>query len=193
MMLTCLREIPAELKAALVADIDFIELGHYWYADRSIEKFALGVEKKLKLPLVVITGDHAWRRDILKHPDLYQKSAVPLVFYGPDVLDGITLPPEVTGSHLDIDATLIELAAPRGFQYHALGKNLLGPAQSPLGIGGNVIIGPDFIVDLEGLRKAYPLPDRELPREHPDVEQMITLYNDLHGIAWWRIMRGSKL
>jgi len=190
-----LREIPAELKTSMASDIDFIELGHYWYADQSIRYFADRVEKTLKRPLVVITGDHAWRRsrDIIKRPDLYEKTAVPLVFYGRDVLDGITLPPEVTGSHIDIDATLIELAAPRGFQYHALGKNLFDPAQRLLGIGGNVIIGPDFIVNPAGTRKVYPLPGHELPRDHPKVEQMVRLYNDLHGIAWWRIMRGPKL
>ena len=190
-----LLEIPGELKAALAADIDFNQLGHYWYADRSIRKFALGVEEKLKRPLVVITGDHAWRRgkDIIKRPDLYEKTAVPLIFYGRDVLDGITLPPETTGSHIDIDTTLIELAAPRGFQYHALGKNLLDPDQRRLGIGGNVIIGPDFILDLEGSRKVYALPGRKLPQDRPDVKQMTGLYNDMHGIAWWRIMRGPKL
>jgi phosphoglycerol transferase MdoB-like AlkP superfamily enzyme len=188
-----LREIPASIKGALAADIDFMELGHYWYADWSIGNFARSVEEKLKRPLVVITGDHAWRRDIIKRPDFYEKSAVPLVFYGREVLDGVTLPPQVTGSHIDIGTTLIELAAPRGFQYHALGKNMLDPHQRPLGIGGNVIIGPNFIVDIEGARKIYPLPDRKLPRNHPEVAQMIRLYNDLHGIAWWRIMRGSKL
>jgi len=143
----------------------------------------------------VITGDHAWRRskDIIKRPDLYEKTAVPLIFYGREVLDGIALPVEATGSHIDIDATLIELAAPRGFQYHALGKNLLDPDQRRLGIGGNVIIGPDFIFDLEGSRKVYALAGRELPQDRPDVKQMIGLYNDLNGIAWWRIMRGSKL
>jgi phosphoglycerol transferase MdoB-like AlkP superfamily enzyme len=177
----------------LAADINFIELGHYWYADRSIGNFAHKVEKKLKLPLVVITGDHAWRKKIIKQPDLYEKTAVPLVFYGRDVLDGIALPPEATGSHLDIDATLVELAAPRGFPYHALGKNLLDPEQRSLGIGGNVIIGPNFMVDLEGGRKVYPLPDHELPRDQPDLAQVISMYNDLHGIAWWRIMRGPKL
>jgi phosphoglycerol transferase MdoB-like AlkP superfamily enzyme len=188
-----LREIPAGLNNALAAHINFIELGHYWFADRCIGDFALNVEKKLKLPLVVITGDHAWRKDIIKRPDLYEKTAVPLVFYGRDVLDNVALPPKVTGSHLDIDATLVALAAPRGFPYHALGKNLFDQGQRPLGIGGNVIIGPNFIFDLEGSRKVYPLPDHDLPRERVDVKQMVELYNDLHGIGWWRIMRGSKL
>ena len=188
-----LREIPAGLKNVLAADINFIELGHYWFADRCIEDFALNVEKKLKLPLVVITGDHAWRKKIIKRPDLYEKSAVPLVFCGRDVLDGVALPPEVSGSHLDVGATLVELAAPRGFPYHALGKNLSNPDQRPLGIGGNVIIGPNFIFDMEGSRKVYPLPDYGLRGERPDVKQMVELYNDLHGIGWWRIMRGPML
>jgi phosphoglycerol transferase MdoB-like AlkP superfamily enzyme len=188
-----LREIPAGLKTALADDINFIELGHYWYADRCIKNFVLGVEKKLKLPLVVITGDHAWRKKIIKQPDLYEKTAVPLIFYGRDVLDGIKLPPDVTGSHLDIDSTLVELAAPRGFPYHALGKNLFDPQQSALGFGGSVVIGPDFIVDVEGGGKLDPLPDRELPQVRPNVAQITRMYNDLYGMAWWRIMRGPKL
>jgi len=188
-----LREIPAGLKDVLSADINYVELGHYWFADRCIEDFAVSVEKKLKLPLVVITGDHAWRKAIIKRPDLYEKTAVPLVFYGRDVLDGVALPPTVAGSHLDIEATLVELAAPRGFAYHALGKNLFDPGPRPLGIGGNAIIGPNFILDMEGSRKVYPLPGHDLTGKQPDVNQMVELYNDLHGIGWWRIMRGPKL
>ena len=188
-----LREIPAGLKSALAEDINFIELGHYWYADRCIKDFVLGVEKKWKLPLVAITGDHAWRKKIIKQPDLYEKTAVPLIFYGRDVLDGIKLPPEATGSHLDIDSTLVELAAPRGFPYHALGKNLFDPEQRTLGFGGSVVIGPDFIVDVEGSGKVDPLPGHEPPRVHPDVPQITRLYNDLNGMAWWRIVRGPKL
>ena len=188
-----LREIPDELKAACVADIDFVKLGHYWYADRCIANFTLGVEQKLKLPLVVITGDHAWRIDVIKNADLFEKTAVPLVFYGKDVLNGMTLPAEVTGSHLDINTTLIELAAPQGFQYHTLGKNLFDPNQSPLGFGGNAIIGPNFIVELKGTRKIYPLPGRASLPDQPDLEQMLGLSDALHGIAWWRIMRGPKL
>jgi phosphoglycerol transferase MdoB-like AlkP superfamily enzyme len=188
-----LREIPAGLKSALADDINFIELGHYWYADRCIKDFVLGVEKKLKLPLVAITGDHAWRKKIIKQPDLYEKTAVPLIFYGRDVLDGIKLPPDVTGSHLDIDSTLVELAAPRGFPYHALGKNLFDPQQRALGFGGSVVIGPDYIVDMEGGGKLDPLPDHELPRLRPNVAQITGLYNDLYGMAWWRIVRGPKL
>ena len=187
-----LREIPAGLENVLAADINFIELGHYWYADRCIEAFALNVEKKLKLPLVVITGDHAWRKDIIKRPDLYEKTAVPLVFCGRDVLDGVALPPEAAGSHLDIGATLVELAAPPGFPYHALGKNLFDPGQRPLGVGGKVIIGANFIFDMQGSRQIYPLPGHDLPGKRPDVKQMVALYNDLHGIGWWRIMRGNK-
>ena len=188
-----LREIPTELRSALASDINFIELGHYWYADRCIKNFALSVEQKLQRPLVVITGDHAWRKKIIKQPELYEKTAVPLVFYGRDVLAGLALPPGAAGSHLDIDSTLVELAAPRGFAYHALGKNLFDPAQRALGFGGTVVIGAEFIVDMEGSRKAYPLPGGKLPRVQPDVQQITRLYNDLHGIAWWRIMRGPKL
>ena len=188
-----LNKIPNGLKAACVDDIDLKVLGHFWYADQSIKNFVLSAEEKLKFSLIAITGDHAWRKDILGQPDLFEKTAVPLVFYGKEVLEGLSLPEKVAGSHLDIGPTLIELTAPQGFKYHSMGKDLLDPDQRSWGISRDKIIGPHFITDLRGTPKIYPLPGGELPPNQPNLEHLKRLHDAIHGIAWWRIMRGPKL
>ena len=138
-------------------------------------------------------GYHAGRRRISKRPGLFEKFAAPLVFYGKDVLDGISLPQGVAGSHLDIGPTLIELTAPEGFRYHALGKDLLDPEQRFVGIARDQMIGPDFILDLHKAPKLYPLPGRELPHPPPNLAKLKRLHDTIHGIAWWRITRGPEL
>jgi phosphoglycerol transferase MdoB-like AlkP superfamily enzyme len=188
-----LNEIPDGLKPFCISNVNFNVLGHFWYADRCIGDFAKKTEAKLKFPLVVVTADHAGRRRISKRPGLFEKFAVPLVFYGKDVLDGISLPQGVAGSHLDIGPTLIELTAPEGFRYHALGKDLLDPEQRFVGIARNLVIGPDFILDLHKAPKLYPLPDRELPHTPPNLAELKRLHDTIHGIAWWRITSGPEL
>ena len=77
------------------------------------------MENRVPLPLFVITGDHYGRRFINSQPTFFEKTTVPLVLYGKEVLEGITLPDNVAGSHIDIIPTLVELTAPEGFFYHA--------------------------------------------------------------------------
>ena len=188
-----LKKIPDSLKSAGVNDIDLNALGHFWYADQCIKNFVGQVEDRLKLSLVAITGDHAWREFPFEQAGLFEKTAVPFILHGKEVLEGISLPEKVAGSHLDIGPTLIELAAPQGFKYNHMGKDLLDPNQRAWGISRNQIIGSNFIADLQGSPKIYPLPGRELPPHRPKLELLKQLHDAIHGIAWWRIMRGPKL
>ena len=135
----------------------------------------------------------AWRRNFLKRPDLFETAAVPLVLYGPEVLSGTALPPEAAGSHIDIGPTLVELIAPQGFLYHSMGKDLLDPQQRPFGISRDRIIGPDFIADLRGSPRVCPLHGIDPLTDMPDSAQLKRLHDAIHGIAWWRIMRGPQL
>jgi phosphoglycerol transferase MdoB-like AlkP superfamily enzyme len=188
-----LKKIPDSFNTAGDSDIDLNALGHFWYADQCIKNFVGQVEDKLKFSLVAITGDHAWRDTPFKQSGLFEKTAVPLILYGKEVLDGISLPEKAAGSHLDIGSTLIELTAPQGFQYHHMGKDLLDPNQRSWGISRDRIIGPNFIADLQGSSKIYPLPGKKLPPHGPKLKQLKQLHDATHGIAWWRIMRGPKL
>jgi hypothetical protein len=96
------------------------------------------------------------------------------------------------GSQLDIGSTLIELAAPKGFTYYAAGQDLLAPRKEQLGIGYWRMIGKDFLFDVHA-QKFQPLPGRELPKDLPDVNHLKNIFYDIHGIGWWRVVKGPDL
>ena len=164
-------------------------LRHYWYADRCIERFAVEAADRLRGTLIAVTGDHP-SRVRLSTSNLFDQRAVPLILYGPEVLDGLRIDPGTSGSHIDIVPTLIELAAPRGFHYASVGRSLLS-GEPGIGIGQRTVISPDSILDLrhtpiwERLGSVAP-PPREL------LEQWQGRHDAAHGFAWWRIMRGPR-
>ena len=129
-------------------------LGHLWYADRSIGEFVRQAERTFELPLFAFTGDHYGRKFINTHPGSFERSAVPFILYGKDVLGNVERPKEAAGSHIDIAPTLIEMTAPRGFSYYALGSNILGRKRPPLGIGRDWVIGPGFLADVNAASRA---------------------------------------
>ena len=187
-----LTKVPDDVAPLFDNSISLNMLGHLWYSDRCLGRFVKTAEAKLAPSLFAITGDHYGRKFINMKPDFFESSAVPLVLYGKDVLKGIALPKGVAGGHIDIGPTLIELAAPKGFPYYSVGQDLLLPRKTFLGIGRGKVIGPDFIVDIYSSR-IFPVPDNILPKTLPDIDELKAAHNRVHGIAWWRIMRGEKL
>jgi len=147
-------------------------------------------EAKLPRALFAITGDHYSRRFPNVHPTFFEQSAVPFVLYGKDVLKGLSISPRTIGTHIDIAPTLIELAAPKGFVYHSVGRNLIGTAPQSLAVGYHKVIGPDFIADLD-TDTIHRLPGKPLPEKLPDVAALKTTFNDYWGIAWWRVKEGA--
>ncbi len=188
-----LKAIPPDLKGICSDDIDFPVWGHLWYSDRCIADFAHRICVKLPKTLVVITADHASRRLISKHPDIFEKTAIPCIFYGHEVLKGIQPPSEMAGSHLDIMPTLVELTAPPHFAYHTLGKDLLDPRSTPLAVGQRLVIEPSFFLDLDKRPLLYALPGAKPTLTVQDIAGKEKLHDALHGIAWWRIMHGPKI
>jgi phosphoglycerol transferase MdoB-like AlkP superfamily enzyme len=132
---------------------DVKELGHIWYADKTIGEFINKINAIDSTALFVITGDHFGRRHILPNPSSFEAAAVPLIIYGAKIKQYCNLHPckavcLTAGSHLDLGATLIELVAPKGFTYYAIGDNLLAKRKFNLGIGSDKIITPDFIASV---------------------------------------------
>ncbi|MHC4507321.1 MAG: LTA synthase family protein, partial [Planctomycetota bacterium] len=143
-----LREVPEDVKASFDGTVDLNTLGHLWYADRCVGGFVDDMTRKLTRPVFALTGDHFSRRFLNARPDFFERSAVPLVLYGPEVLQGLALPAGAAGSHVDIAPTLIELSAPQGFEYHAAGRSVLDPGTRGLGVGSGTAVGPGFMVDV---------------------------------------------
>jgi phosphoglycerol transferase MdoB-like AlkP superfamily enzyme len=190
-----LTEVPADLKDKFQGDVPKLltVFGHRWYADRCIGEFVAQSERELPRALFVLSGDHYGRHFINHAPTAFERSAVPLILYGKEVLKGLTLPEGVAGSHVDIPPTVIELTAPKGFKYHAVGQDLLTPRKQFLGCGEQNVIGCDFLLDLKEGSQICAVPGRQLPREMPDVERLTRLHHAIHGVAWWRVRRGPEL
>ncbi len=179
--------LPPKLQKIFQGEENLKHLSHLWYADRCIGRFARGMEKRFPSLLVAVTGDHFGRWYPGGRPGLYEKVAVPFVLYGPQVLAGKRLPPNVAGSHKDIAATLIELAAPQGFMYYALGKNLLAPSSEFVAIEKGRAITAAYVADLDAMVTA------PLPWLAPPLEQTLQKHNALLGVALWRVRWGADI
>ncbi len=166
-------------------------LGHFWYADKVLGQFVRKISKDIPKSLFAITGDHPSRRHVLLNMPSYDASAVPLVLYGPDILSNKKISTNnVAGGHLDIAPTLLELAAPKGFSYHSMGRNLLADHDSTetafmsplIGFGNERIILPNCqVLSLSG---------KETVGSPEYSEQLRAYYRAATAIAWWRIKKG---
>ncbi len=186
------KTIPPGLATVFDGNLNLRMLGHRWYSDHALGVFVQEAESKFPRTLFAITGDHFSRRFPNAHPTFFEQSAVPFILYGKEVLLGLSISPQTIGSHIDIAPTLIELAAPKGFVYHSVGRNLIGTAPQSLAIGYHKVIGPGFIADME-TETVHSLPGMPLPAQLPDIAALKTTFNDYWGLAWWRVKRGAEL
>lgn len=164
-------------------------LGHLWYTDQQTGKFVKSISQQLKHSLFAITGDHTSRLS-LKFPgqNIFQHTAVPFILYGPDVLKQ-TGNLETAGSHIDILPTLYELAAPDGFEYYAMGRNLLASDTGTPAFGSHYYIANGkFYIN----GKSFPLSQTEQPQKYSDTE-LNTYQRAMKAISWYRVRKGSTL
>ncbi len=162
-------------------------LGHLWYADHCAGNFVRAIEPRLPNLLVTLIGDHYGRRFLTGAPDPAERTAVPCVLYGPTVLAGQTCSPRMVGSHLDLFPTLVELAAPAGFTYHAWGHNLFGP-EADWSIGNKAVVTPRQWIDFSAGNSA-------IMSGVSNEESMMNkrLYDGYTALAWWRLVHGPVL
>jgi phosphoglycerol transferase MdoB-like AlkP superfamily enzyme len=168
-------------------------LGHLWYSDKCVVDFVSQADRKLERPVFAITGDHYSRKQYVSARPahtLFESLAVPLVLYGHKALQGIQPSKALAGSHLDVLPTLINLAAPAGFVYHAFGHDLLDSAQPQVGFGVNAVIGPDFILKINDPAHVEDLHGRPAP--NVDGPGLALRYRQLHALGWWRAMKGNQ-
>lgn len=118
------KEIAVRLSEKLRSDDELItKLAHFEYADREITRFVKHMEEKFPGSLFIITGDHAQRWHINPDENIFENTAVPLVFYGAGISKNLW-GAAASGSHIDIAPTITELIAPKGFEYFSLGENI---------------------------------------------------------------------
>lgn len=165
------------------------ELGHYWYADRELAGFVKNLKKKYPDCLVLIVGDHADRYNIDKQPSMYERYVVPFVVTGAGVHKG-TLLPDSAGSQIDIGPTIIEMVAPKGFAYYAIGSSLTRSNRQ--GVNYGFWITRDFIGEADRI----PLEPVQIEgsQGRPINESALQHYIDaVRSISWWRPKYGPVL
>ncbi len=168
-------------------------LGHLWYSDKCVGDFVPEMEAKLERPIFAITGDHYSRKQYVSaRPThtLYESLAVPLVIHGPKALEHASPPSALAGSHLDIVPTLVNLAAPPGFEYHAFGRDLFDQSQPQTGYGCNAVIGSNFILKINDPSHVEDLHGQ--PAANINGKEFALRYRQLHGLGWWRAMKGRE-
>jgi phosphoglycerol transferase MdoB-like AlkP superfamily enzyme len=184
-------EIAEQLNPKLDAKQYLRQLGHFWYADREVTRFVRETAKRFPDSLFVITGDHYGRDHVLANPPIYDRNSVPLVLYGPDVLKGIEVDPQRPGGQLDLLATLVEMVAPEGFEYHRVGQDLLAASDDvAVAIGDSVVITAEFVVRRDGATQA--LPGGRNP-DAAEVAALAQLHDQHQAIGWWRVRNGEQL
>jgi hypothetical protein len=188
-----LKQVPPDIAPLFDNTTSLKMLGHLWYSDKCLGDFVKKAEGKLQRPLFAFTGDHFGRKFINTRPEFFERSGVPFILYGRDVLKGIALPRGAAGAHIDIGPTLIELTAPKGFTYYSVGQDLLAPRKEFLGFGWFRVIGKDFILDVSGTPQFHPLPGKSLPKDLPEMNTLKATFDRVYGIGWWRVRRGGKL
>lgn len=165
------------------------ELGHYWYADRELAGFVKNLKAKYPDCLVLIVGDHADRYNIDKQPSMYERYVVPFVVTGAGVHKG-TLLPDSAGSQIDIGPTIIEMVAPKGFAYYAIGSSLTSSNRQ--GVNYGFWITRDFMGEADRI----PLEPVQIEgsQGRPINEPALQHYIDaVRSISWWRPKYGPVL
>ncbi len=189
-----LRKVPEDIVPFFDNSLTLKMLGHLWYADKCLGDFVRRTETRLPSTLFAFTGDHYGRKFINPKPEFFERSAVPLILYGQQVMRGISMPDGAAGAHIDIAPTLIELAAPKGFTYYSVGLDLLAPRKQFFGIGQDRVIGRDFLADFTQQSPQFrPLPGIPLPKMLPDIAALKKLMDEAYGIGWWRARWGAQL
>jgi phosphoglycerol transferase MdoB-like AlkP superfamily enzyme len=166
-------------------------LGHHKYSDKCVGEFVERMESKAPGSFFALSADHWGRAFPGPRPTMKEQALVPLVLWQrgrefPD-LSG------VGGSHYDLGATVIEMVAPEGASYHAIGRNLLG-ANPPVHAQSRLWdIGLDSIVAMGGDKQMENLNGKSLAQPPADLPQQRRKYNLVHGLSWWRLIKGNEL
>lgn len=168
-------EVRAKLPAEVQGNDDLLNrLGHYWYTDKVIGTLVHSVESAHSGEnLFMITGDHADRTNIEAQPELFERYTIPFIVYGAGITKDM-IPADAAGGHINIGATLMELIAPKGFEYYSLGPSLT--RGSSAGFNDSIWINADSIGRIDGSEPGGIKAQIEIDRT----------------ISWWRTMKGNS-
>ena len=172
-------------------DEDLVKkLRHQIYADRELKKFIDKMREKFPKSLFIIVGDHADRCNIEKNPSDYERFCIPFIIYG-NGINKDTLDKKSAGSQIDIMPTIIELIAPKNFEYYSIGKSL---TENKLGVNYAFFITREFM----GNANKYPLEPLQINtgekiNNAENLSEIETYINYVRGVSYWRAKFGKNL
>ena len=171
-----------------------VELGHYWYMDMVASQFVKNVSEKFPSSVFVITGDHAVRTDPSTRPTLFEHQSVPFVLYGQGITKNI-LPTDVPGGHTAIVPTLIELIAPKDFEYRSIAAPML--SSNGAGFNRDVFITKSTIgkTDNDTVELLPHLASKELNKinvseERETAKHIVTM---MRTLSWHLLTNGTTI
>ena len=183
-----ISEIPDEMLKHYDGSMSLKELGHLWYSDKCIGDFIKNAQQKFPNAIFCFTGDHYGRRFINSKPNLKEKSLVPFIIYGSSIKDSIYNTP---GSHIDIFPTLVEMIAPKGFNYYSFGESLFNTKN--IGIGKARSITKKT---LEYYPKSSTITSFNLFNNKTsklDSSSGFIKYKKLNSLAWHYTIKGDSI
>lgn len=180
-------DFKAILPPNLAADKDLIpKLRTFEYSDKYISEFIKEMSVKYPDSIFIFTGDHAQRWYAKATPTEFETIAVPFIMYGLDINKKM-LPQNASGGHMDIAATVIELIAPKGFEYYSLGDNMF--KGNVLGLHNSYWVKGGFM-GMTGSNDVYfrlPGTTGDMPTE--ELADTNNKAKDIQKMAWWQIFK----
>ena len=108
-------------------------LGTFWFADQAVGKFIETMRNAYPDALFIVTGDHAvpmtelHNTSLMKRESSIRERHCPVFMMNHREIDQSVLAGNTIGGHMNIMPTVIELIAPRGFEYYSLFSSLTEP------------------------------------------------------------------
>lgn len=182
-------DFPPAMKKYYDGAMNLKELGHLWYGDKAIGDFVKKAEKEFTNSIFNFTGDHFGRKFINSKPNLYEKSSVAYVMYGKSIPKSLNTTP---GTHIDIMPTLIEMIAPKGFEYYSFGESMFTKGKNEGIAFDKMIDGNDLYYFPKGanIEKIDLTTFKEASLKKSNLEQK---HNKLMALAWYYTMKGNDL
>lgn len=165
-----------------------VELGHYWYMDKMATGFVREVSETYPDSLFVITGDHAVRSNPSRNPSMFEMHSVPFVLYGQGITKEI-LPANVLGGHTSIMPTLVELIAPKGFEYYSIADSM---TNSPKAAFNSACWMTDTMMGATDNNSSENLFDKNGNAEAENTKAM-KIVKAMRTVSWWLLMKGNSI
>jgi hypothetical protein len=182
-------DFPPAMKKYYDGAMNLKELGHLWYGDKALGDFVRKAEKEYTSSIFNFTGDHFGRKFINSKPNLYEKSSVAYIMYGKSIPKSLDMTP---GTHIDIMPTLIEMIAPKGFEYYSFGESMFAKGKTEGIAFDKMIEGNDLYYFPKGsnIEKIDLTTFKETNLKKSNLELK---HNKLMALAWYYTMKGNNL